>query len=239
MAALHYITQGGYYPELILIGDPNEDNCDGLVINAPGQIVVIGYLAPRFCRVPLIVQRVGKLIVTHYEPGSFWGDTANLRCGNLYFDHYTPLNILPQRRSYDEYHHDLIFQSQAVLDDGYTNDPAGVIEHIHINNLMMESDLEQCNGIMLSEQCVYRHFHIGSQSLNIQIEAPYWLNANTLSDSIIGGGVSEIGSLSGRFEPSILLTKRKECDAVTERCVALGVPHADTGAYPRDGMIVI
>lgn len=244
MAALKYITQGGHWPQIILQGNINDNETNGLVIDAPGQVVSIGMLSPSVCNVPLIVRNVGKLLIDRYMPHTFWADTANINASQIYVNHWTPRNILKQRRSYNDLHHDLIFQALALLPgnqkkNGSRIDPNGVIEHVHINNVDMESELQHCNGIMLSEANTYRHFHIGTQSLNVKIEGNYWLNGNTLQDSVIGGGVSDIGSISGKYKPSMFIKARKKTNAVTDRCLALGVQHAERGDYPARGVIVI
>lgn len=186
----------------MLTGHYNDLETDGLIIDAPDQTVVIGKLIVAQVRVPLIVKRVGKLIIDHYLPHSFWGDTANFRCSHIHINRFHPSDI-QQRFAYEQYHQDLIFQAYATKANGWEVDPNGLIEDIIIHDIQVRSALTQVNGIMLSEVCEYRGFQLGTHNLNIQIEAPYWLSANSLADSVIGGNQVCVGSLSGTYTPDV------------------------------------
>lgn len=182
---LQRITCGGDYGDLILQGN-GEINGDGVEINAPGETVLIKRFQVSHVRYPLIVKRVGQLVIQDYQPHTFWGDTLQIRCSHVHIDRLAPKNII-QRLKYEELHQDIILQAFAVLDDGYTLDPAGVIEHIHIQEVDVCSALPDVNGIMFSERNQYRHIYIGQRRLHIGINAPYWLSTNHLEKSVIGG----------------------------------------------------
>lgn len=182
---LKRITCSGDYGDLVMQGT-GEPNLDGVEINAPGETVLIKRFQPSHVRYPLIVKRVGKLLIQDYIPHTFWGDTWQFRCGHIYIDRQAPKNII-QRFKYEELHQDIIGQAFAVLDDGHTLDPEGVIEHIHIQELDVCSSLPQVNGLMFSEKNRYRNIHIGQRRLHVGINAPYWLSTNHLEDSAIGG----------------------------------------------------
>lgn len=204
------ITEGGFYPELVGCGRADALECDGVVIDAPGDTVAIGRLAVSQVRVPLIVKRVGRLFIDLYQPHSFWGDTANFRCGHIYINDYWPENIL-QAFDYDQYHQDVIFQAYAVQENGWELDPQGIIEEIHIQSLRVKSGLQRVNGVMLSERNLYRGLQIGTRELDICLESPWWLSANTLQHSVLGNGRRvSIRSESGLYKPSVRVLDVKE-----------------------------
>lgn len=225
------ITEGGYYPVIDLEGDYDDIACDGVVIDAPDAVVFIHLFFVSTVRVPLIVKRVGRLIINHYEPSSFWGDTANFRTGNIYIKHFRP-SFIQQRFDYEKYHQDIVFQAYAVKDNGWDIDPNGLIENIVIDNIYVSSALKQVNGIMLSEVCQYRNFQIGTSSLHVDIESPYWLNTNNLQGSVLGGGdYSHIGSLSGEYEPTVRIQNVKGGDFGSEGNFICDVPHAEAAVF--------
>ncbi len=182
---LKRITCGGDYGDLILQGDGTLNN-DGVEIHAPGETVLINRFQVSHVRYPLIVKRVGQLVVHDYIPHTFWGDTLQARCGHIYIDRLAPKNIL-QQFAYEALHQDIILQAFAVLEDGFTLDPSGVIEHIHIQEVDVCSALPQVNGVMFSERNRYRRIYLGQRRLHIGINAPYWLSTNHLEDSVLGG----------------------------------------------------
>lgn len=191
MAELKRITEGGYYPYIDLQGSGDDLECDGLVIDAPDQVVVIGQATITTTRVPLIVKRCQKLIIDVYRGVHIWGDGANFRCSNIHISHFM-VSEFEQRFNYEHWHMDTVFQAYAVKENGYEINPKGIIENITIPNLISNSTIKQSNGIMLSELCQYRNFNIGTNELNIFTGADYWLNANNLSDSVIGGSLVNI-----------------------------------------------
>lgn len=204
------ITEGGFYPELMGCGQAGRLDCDGVVIDAPGDTVAIGRLAVSQVRVPLIVKRVGRLFIDLFQPHSFWGDTANFRCGHVYINDYWP-EAIQQAFDYDQYHQDVIFQAYAVQENGWELDPQGVIEEIHIQSLRVQSGLQRVNGVMLSERNLYRGLHLGTRELDVCIEAPWWLSANTLQHSVIGNfNQVSIRSESGLYEPSVRVMDVKD-----------------------------
>lgn len=204
------IKEGGYFPELVGCGN-GDLACDGVVIDAPGEVVVVGRLSVSHVRVPLVVKRVGKLLIDLYQPFAYWGDTANFRCGHIHINDFWPDDIL-QQFEYDQYHQDVIFQSYATQEDGYTLDPQGIIEHIYLNRVRVYSGLQRVNGVMLSERNVYRNLHIGMHELDVSLEAPWWFSANSLQDSVLGGmgGVQSVRSTSGLYEPDVRILDVKE-----------------------------
>ena len=182
---LQRITTGGHFGDLTLQG-PGDLETDGVVVDAPGQTVLINRLQVSNVRYPLIVRRVGQLVVNDYIPHTFWGDTLNIRASHVHIGRLAPKNII-QRLPYEELHQDIIFQAYAVCDDGYTLDPNGLIEDVCIREIDVSSNLTQVNGIMLSEVNRYSRFYLGQDRLHVGINAPYWLSGNSLDNSVIGG----------------------------------------------------
>ncbi|MGB0845401.1 MAG: hypothetical protein ACPGSM_01705, partial [Thiolinea sp.] len=182
---LKRITSGGHYGDLTLQGT-GELETDGVVIDAPGQAVLINRLQVSNVRYPLIVRRVGQFVVNDYVPHTFWGDTLNIRASHVHIGRLAPQNII-QKLPYDTLHQDIIFQAYAVAEDGYTLNPNGVIEDICIRDINVSSPLTPVNGIMLSEVNRYSHFYLGQDRLHVGINAPYWLSGNTLEYAVVGG----------------------------------------------------
>ncbi len=226
MAELLRITQSGYHEQITCKGRYEDRHTDGVVIDAPGQMVVIGAFYVSLVRVPLIVLRVGRLIIGDYAPRRFWGDAVNIRCSHVYIDRHRPHNIL-QRFRYKEYHQDILGQIYATRENGWKPDPCGHIRHIHINEVDVQSGLEDVNGFMLSERCRYSDIHIGIRRVNVAIEAPYWFSANHLQDSVIGGQDCSVWSLSGQYKPGIRIQNVKAARYHNHNAVLWNTPHLD------------
>lgn len=207
MAELKRITEGGYYPYIDLYGDSNALDCDGLIIDAPDQVVIIGQAHIANTRVPLIVKRCQRLIIGEYLAFNIWGDGAHFRCSHIEIGRYFVAGFI-QRFTYEQWHMDTIFQAFAVKGNGYEPDPDGVLEDINIPVLESYACIPESNALMLSELCQYRDFKIGTRELRVTTASDYWVNANNLSDSVIGGQSVSIAGIDSESCPTLLIKNR-------------------------------
>ena len=202
------ITQSGVYSLLKHQGDGSPTD-DGVEINAPGALIFIKHFDVSRVRVPLVVRDVGHLFIERYEPHHFWGDTLNLRCSRVTILSFKP-RFIEKRFPYAEYHQDVIFQAYATLADGYTLDPKGVISHIYIHSIDVESTLPDLGGVVLSERNRYSDIHLGAQRLHVGLPGPWWFNANTVSNCTLGGLDNKIYSTQpGGSQPGVKIDNPK------------------------------
>ncbi|MEN9433508.1 MAG: hypothetical protein RLZZ422_1097 [Pseudomonadota bacterium] len=221
MPELKRITEGGYYPYIDLYGDSSVNDCDGLVIDAPDQVVMIGRANVLNTRVPLIALRCQRLIIEEYHAFGIWGDAHNFRTSNIDIDRYL-VHGFQKRFTYEQWHMDTGGQAYAVKANGWEIDTDGVIENIAIRSFESYADIPDANCVMLSELCQYRNINIGTQRLSIITGGDYWLNANNLSDSVLGGG--DVSIIGLRNQSPTLLIKNRPKNGI-QGCHASGNIH--------------
>lgn len=200
------ITKGGYYPEVNVTGTGENLYKDGLVIDAPGEVVRINRLNVNTVRSPVIVKRAERVIIDNSNFHNFWGDAYNVRQSKVLVRNYVGRDIKP-RLPYEEFHVDVIVQAYAVKEDGNTLDPDGIIRDVIFENIDVVCDSTEVNAVMLSELCRYEEWGLGTKSLKLKLAIDYWINGNNLSHSVIGGLNVDIASFNDKI-PGILLKDR-------------------------------
>jgi len=179
--ALRRITEGGHYDTITITGkDPYNE--DGLVIDAVTD-VVIDRITVDNVRVPIIFKGKGKVQIKQVVAKHYTGDGLNIRQSNVTINQLVLIDPIP---SLDTYHQDLILQAYAVQENGYSIDSSGAIENINIPSVTLIGGLKGKDLVTLSEDNVYRNFTVGTVSLVLEFDNPYWVNASNLSDSNIG-----------------------------------------------------
>lgn len=208
MKTLLRMQHPGYYPEIILNGVYEDLMLDGLAIGIPTNgTVVIGKLLINNVRTPLTILSAGKVVINEMITDSTWGDTLNIRQSHVTVESLYARNV-HARLPYEEFHVDAILQAYRTKSDHQTIDVDGIIEHVSIPYIDVECIGDMVNGIMLSEFNAYRNFRIGNKKLRFVTEGVTWINANNLSDSIIGGEQVEI--IGKSVAPTILIKDRSK-----------------------------
>lgn len=214
MLACLRIRDAGYYPHITVRGDDNLYQ-DGVVIDVPGGVVYIGKLHAIGVRCPVIFLRGDAVIIDELIMEDTWGDSIQTRRSNVHVKRMFSPMITP-RLPYEAFHVDTIMQAFAVLEDGYTLDPRGVIENIDIDEIDITSTSTEVNGIMLSEFNHYRNFRIGTSKFHLTLGGDYWLNGNNLSNSLFGGHDVRLVNTQGEHL-SVLLKDRVKQGVVSGR----------------------
>lgn len=97
------------------------------------------------------------------------------------------------------YHVDGIFQAYAVDHTGYRLDPDGCISDIRLPFIDAELRGPKTQGIMCSEACRYTGFQIGTESMEIMLDAyPFAGVFNQLDQSQIGSSIHT--NVNGQFK---------------------------------------
>ena len=129
---------------------------------------------------------------------------------------------------------DTIFQAFAVKGNGYEPDPDGVLEDINIPVLESYACIPECNALMLSELCQYRDFKIGTRELRVTTASNYWVNANNLSDSVIGGPSVSINGIDPESCPTLLIKNRPKGGVMgchtSKNLHLINLPHLERAA---------
>jgi hypothetical protein len=181
VTTLRRITEGGHYGTITITGkDPYNE--DGLIIDALTD-VVIDRVTVDNVRVPIIFKGKGKVQIKQVVAKHYTGDGLNIRQSNVTINQ---LVLIEPKPSLDTYHQDLILQAYAVQENGYSINTDGVIENIHIPSVTLIGGLKGKDLITLSEDNMYRNFIVGTVSLVLEFDNPFWVNASNLSDSKIG-----------------------------------------------------
>ena len=147
----------------------------------------------------------GNLVIGTLIAVDFTADLLN-SIGNLFIDTLI-VEVDGSRltkQDYNNYHVDALGQFYNKLKTNVSN--------VHIRNIEAIITGEYIQGMMLSEPYNnYSNFNIGTGSVELQLDYPYALNANQLSDSFINVGNNGIiikERKKTKFETKDLIIKR-------------------------------
>ena len=199
------ITKGGLYPSVKYTGNKSNLMNDGVIIDTPNEVVFIRDFQVSKTRTPLTILRSAGVFIETYHVDDYWGDGVNLRQPRLHVRYYYSTGChleLP----YEEFHVDSVLQAFAVANNGWTLNSGALIHDVKIDYLEVDCDDPQASVIMLSEFNRYENFSIGTEYLRLNVKTPFWINANNLSRSVIGG--QDVDIYSGSIKPSILIQDR-------------------------------
>jgi len=176
-----FIDNPGNYGSLYLTGkDPAARQNDvALRIRSQGR-VVFDKLIIRDCGMP-IRHESGDLYIHTLDAARFTADllnsTGNIEIFNLIVD-FDGTNFTWE--DYKGIHPDALGQ--------FFDHKTGVVRNVKIHNIYARIRGELIQGFMLSETDQYTNFHIGTGSVDIEIDYKYAFSANTLEDSYVNVG---------------------------------------------------
>lgn len=230
------IKKGGYYPSVVYAGKGDNLQEDGVLIDAPNEVVYLGNVEISQVKTPITIVRAAYVFIDTYHIKDYWGDGVNLRQSNLHIKHYYSEGC-KLRLPYEMFHVDAVLQAFAVKADGYSLDKDGVIENVRIDYLDVNCTDPEASVIMLSEFNRYSHFYIGTEYLHLNTNTPFWINANNLSNSIIGGMDVSITS-PNRLKSSLLISDRAKqgvCSTIdSNKNIFINIPNLDIGKCGKE-----
>jgi len=204
---MRLITQASQHDQLVIKGD-RKPNSIGVCFAANNPVHVNKFNGSNVL-VPMI-HMSGKLNLNQLLLHHFGGDGINERSNDGL--HIKKLIVRDDEIWLDtkKYHPDVL-QAYAVLDDGHTVDPDGVVGNITIEHVDIITKNPKRQIFMFSESCENSHVYIGTKSLRVHCAYQYWFVANTLSHAVLGNcDVVDLQRIGSGDKPKVRIGNGKD-----------------------------